>query len=215
MAAVVNLVIYICLLIASSFNQILPTKFNKNNLNDVLYMDEARWIQDGLLSASSRDLKMVFRHQIIIQRIQLESKYNISYAMARSTKHGPVSLVLCLKPFKVELSICVDASINPGPYGDTSRVQINDQYQHGVRGQGKSHLTTFVRRNYSRTELISFYVMSHIPNSLHVCLKNFGLLGTTRVKRAGKYAQSRFSNDKPIPVIMTQFRSVRPRFCAS
>ena len=56
----------------------------------------------------------------LIQQIQLESKYNTSYAMARSTKHGPVSLVLCLKSFRVELSICVDLSINPGPYGDTS-----------------------------------------------------------------------------------------------
>ena len=37
------------------------------------------------------------------------------FLFVKQTKHGSTCLVLCLKPYKIDLSVCVDVALNPGP----------------------------------------------------------------------------------------------------
>jgi hypothetical protein len=51
----------------------------------------------------------------VIKLINFESNLKVSRTVSKSTKHGYASLILPTKPFKTDLTICVDISSNPGP----------------------------------------------------------------------------------------------------
>ena len=69
--------------------------------------------KDGTISGVYSEF--AFGYRVNIERVMLESKFKIPFAVAKQTKHGPIILVLSTKPFKMDLTVCVDVSSNPGP----------------------------------------------------------------------------------------------------
>ena len=63
---------------------------------------------------------IVILHVIILEIYQVSNTvlgrtFKVSLPVTKGTKHGLISLILRSRPFKVDLSVCVDVSVNPGP----------------------------------------------------------------------------------------------------
>ena len=86
---------------------------------------------------------MTFKIQL--NRIKADTNKNISGAVVRNTKHGYVLLALPDRLFWIDLTICVDAQRNPGPFNLESRSQSDQQ---PLRGSN-----TNVLPKYSGSEL--------------------------------------------------------------
>lgn len=85
----------------------LSSMFKNNGFEDIhgLYMDGQEF---GLFEP-------VLNHRIKIHRWELESRFKVSFAIVRFTKHGLICLVLLSKLFEVDLTVCKDISPKPGP----------------------------------------------------------------------------------------------------
>ena len=79
----------------------------------VIFVNADGLAKDGTISGVYSEFAI--RYHVNIQRVMLESKFKIPFAVAKQTKHGPISLVLSMKHFKTDLTVCVDVSSNPGP----------------------------------------------------------------------------------------------------
>ena len=93
---------------------------------------------DGVTVGIYRDI--TFRCRVNVQRVAFEAMYKVSFAVAKETKHGSVVLTLCAKPYKQDLTECVDVSPNPGPQS----VNGNNPFgkTHLVRKQLDEHSST-------------------------------------------------------------------------
>lgn len=53
----------------------------------------------------------------------------MTFAVVRSAKHDMTSLAVPAKLFIVDLTICVDVSLNPGPAGFQNGSRISDNHE--------------------------------------------------------------------------------------
>ena len=58
---------------------------------------------------------IIFLYRVRMQRFKLGKIFNPSFPITKQTKRGVTCLLLCSRPFKVDLTTCVDVSTNPGP----------------------------------------------------------------------------------------------------
>jgi hypothetical protein len=54
-------------------------------------------------------------HNVICRRSQLYSKFKIKFALVKQSKRGSTCLALPSKPFVMDLTMCMDVALNPGP----------------------------------------------------------------------------------------------------
>ena len=69
--------------------------------------------KDGLVDGNFRNVHFVYH--LNFHRTVLGRTFKVSRPVTKGTKHGLICLILCSRPFKVDLSVCVDVSVNPGP----------------------------------------------------------------------------------------------------
>ena len=100
--------------------------------------------KDGTISGIYSEF--AFGYRVSIQRVMLESKFKIPFAVAKQTKHGHISLVLSTKPFKTDLTVCVDVSSNPGPQICSGISELDKSSC--ARGQSCSMNTQSTRYNH-------------------------------------------------------------------
>ena len=81
----------------------------------VVFMDPVVLIVDGSVSTKYGLIFPLNYHRIMLGRSCYDSNFKVSRAVSKSTKHGYTCLIIPTKPFKTDLTICVDVSPNPGP----------------------------------------------------------------------------------------------------
>jgi hypothetical protein len=82
---------------------------------NIVFKDPVGLIVDGLVSKRYGLIFPINYHRIILRRTNYKSNFGVSRMVSKSTKHGYTSLILATKPFKTDLTVCVDISSNPGP----------------------------------------------------------------------------------------------------
>lgn len=124
-----------------------------------------------------------------MSRSSPESKYVVSWAITKSTKHRSTNLVLPTKPFKTGLTICVDISSNPGPRNlntsESERVVSNPQCLH----YSLPHYNPDANNVYSSSFLHILrrsQLSKHIDYSIHTYLASLGILKPYRGRRGGR-----------------------------
>ena len=129
----------------------------------------------------SRKYELFFpvRYRVFISRSNHESKYITSMAITKSTKHGSTNLVLPMKPFKTDLTICVDISSNPGPRNlDTSKSESVVSKPQCLQCS-LPHYNTDANNVYSSSFLHSLrrsQLSKHIDYRIHTYFASLGIL---------------------------------------
>ncbi len=77
---------------------------------NIVFKDPVGLIVDGLVSKRYGLIFPINYHRIILRRSNYESNFGVSRTVSKSTKHGYTSLILPTKPFKTDLTICIDIS---------------------------------------------------------------------------------------------------------
>ena len=148
--------------------------------------DFAGLLEDGILLRIYWH-SWVLNCQLQISRRSLQSTFNINHTANKTTKHGTITLILPVKPFIMDLTICMDISSNLGPNIDQNKscnleircqkppssrmgnpCTVNSRYS-GHPGYG--HLVSViprVRSNGVRTKFQNFsvYRMPVVNNSV-------------------------------------------------
>ena len=131
-------------------------------------------------------------HRIMLGRSYYESNFKVLCAVIKSTKPGYACLIIPTKPFKTDLTICVDVSSNPGP----------DNSKRNTCGPTKlsskcvsSCLNTVDTCNVYKPSMLrslrSSLFSKYIDKSLHNCLVSLGILKPFRGCRSGKRMKER------------------------
>ena len=74
--------------------------------------DFAGLLEDGLLLRKYWH-SCVLNCQLQISRRNLQSTFIINHTVNKTTKHGTITFILPVKPFIMDLTICMDISLNP------------------------------------------------------------------------------------------------------
>ena len=99
----------------------MSTPFN-NKYKDHTFGDSAGLLADGSFLVRYRLISLpLVTCRIIIYRKNLQSKFKVSYMVKKAIKHGSTAHILLVKPFIMDLTVCVDISPNPGPDLDDSK----------------------------------------------------------------------------------------------
>ena len=128
-------------------------------------------------------------------------------------KHGSTNLVLPKKPFKTDLTICVDISSNPGP--EPATVAPNRQ----CLQRSPPHYNTVARTAYSSSLLHSLrrsQLSKHIEHTLHTYLASFGILKPYRGRRGGSKVKIRndiYNNNRHEFSFFMHHYACRPSNC--
>lgn len=85
-----------------------------NTPKNVAFTDPNGYLVDGLV-LRRYCLILPINFRIILSRSNYESNFKISRTVSKYSKHGSTSLALPTKPFKMDLTICVNICPNPGP----------------------------------------------------------------------------------------------------
>ena len=83
----------------------------KNKL--VVITDSYGLDTDGL--DFNRYHNIIFSYHVTMQCFKLGKRFNLSFPITKQTKRGVTCLLLCSRPFKVDMTTCVNVSANPGP----------------------------------------------------------------------------------------------------
>ena len=139
------------------------------------------------------ELILPVRSHIVIFRSSLESKFKITRAITKCTKHGSTSLVLPRKPFKEDLTICADISPNPGPVksnDSVSNVTSNQRLQQPTTSNSYIALTHVYKPSFLRS--FRFSPMSkHIDHKIYNYIRTLGILKPFRGRRSGRKVKIR------------------------
>ena len=186
-----NFLIFFIFLKLISPNNCAPTKPN------VLFCTgRHELLVDGWFQ---RTYEPILLRHVTFYRKKLGSNLKIQFAVFKNGKHGVTSLALPQKPFKIDLTISMDISPNPGPDLGTSRSTEN-QYRATPR------LNSITTHYYSSSELLSFRKYEstrHLPLEMISSLKEHRLL-RTRGSRGGNLVRLKRMKIKSIPVIIRQ-----------
>ena len=115
MAASLALKLSIVLIFLNLLTRVTLYKQAIYTYKSVVFMDPVRLIVDGSVSTKFGLMFPFNYHRITLGRTYYDSKFKVSRAVSKSTKHGYTCLIIPTKPFKTDLTICVDVSSNPGP----------------------------------------------------------------------------------------------------
>ncbi len=129
-------------------------------------------------------------------------------------KHGSTCLILCSKPFKMDLLVHVDVAINPGPYNPQVKSIQARNYLQVCCVQSPTRLANpsfNAKITYSKQQLFICRSRLSIPKTLFMSLKELGILKTCRV-RAGLSAKSK---TRAIPVICGTRGALKSIYCRS
>ena len=126
--AVVRL-IHIYIFIFILFNKLCT--FRLVNTESATYVDLNGLVVDGINFSIYTNI--AFRCLVCIQRVSPESKYRVPFAVGKETKCGSVRSVLAVKPFKQDLTVCVDVLPNLGPQNFNANNLLDQTLQ--ARGQ--------------------------------------------------------------------------------
>lgn len=97
------------LMIYQPFALELPHK----TVRSTIYLDCYGLEMDGL-PRNNYGLIALCDH-VVVKRSYYESKFKASFAIYKVSKRGYTCILLPSMPFKIDLTICVDVSSNPGP----------------------------------------------------------------------------------------------------
>jgi hypothetical protein len=100
------------LIILNFSNQFLAFRLFTSIVESNIYKDSYRLNVDGSFSIYEWTF---FSQHVNIHRTKYDSKFKVPFTVNKPTKHGSICLALPSKSFKVDLTICVDVSPNPGP----------------------------------------------------------------------------------------------------
>ena len=139
---------------------------------------ESCWIDRGWSVSTKYGLILLINyHRIMLGRSYYESNFKSSRAVSKSTKHGYTCLILPTKPFKTDLTICVDVSPNTGP--DNSKRNTCDSTKLSSKCVS-SCLNTIDTCNVYKPSILrslrSSPFSKSIDKSLHNCLISPGIL---------------------------------------
>ena len=153
-------------------------------------------------------LKNLVIARVVICRRNLQSMFNTSYVVNKATKHGLTVLILPVKPFIMDLTICVDISPNPGPKLDNS--EINNLGSHSVKSS--SSRMSVLESKANNLSYTSRFLRSlrFIPSCKYIDRNIYSIIGLLRIqkpfrgRRSGRRvkqreAQNRHSNVFRIP----------------
>jgi hypothetical protein len=168
-------------------------------------LKQSKYLLNGLGSgfATATDFDLGFSRLKCIQfccqlrRVAIQSIYNISLPVYKSSKRGLLCLSLPHHLFWIDLTIYMDIQRNPGPSIHNFR-SIAQQRSSAPY----SNLTTKLsnRFNYSRSQLFCLKSKYHVSPDVFLTLKNLGILNTRR-NRAGRQHYS--SKLRAIPSFIT------------
>ena len=155
-------------------------------------MDPVGLIVDGSVSTKYGLIFPLNYHRIMLGRAYYDSIFKVSRAVSKSTKHGYTCLIIPTKPFKTDLTICVDVSPNPGL----------ENSKRNTCGPTKlsskcvsSCLNTVDTCNVYKPSILrnlrSSPFSENIDKSLHNCLVSLGILRPFRGCRSGKRVKER------------------------
>ncbi len=111
------------LIILNFSNQFLAFRLSRVIIKGNIYKDCYGLNAHGSISKIYESL--FFGQNVNILRRKYESKYIVPFAVNKQSKRGSICLILPSKPVKVDLTICVDVSPNPGP--ESSKESILEQ----------------------------------------------------------------------------------------
>ena len=155
---------------------------------------ESCWIDRGWLSFN--EIWPYFADQLLPHNvgpiIYYESNFKSSRAVSKSTKHGYTCLTLPTKPFKTDLTICVDVSPNTGP--DNSKRNTCDSTKLSSKCVS-SCLSKIDTCNVYKLSILrslrSSPFSKYIDKSLHNCLISLRILRPFRGCRSWKRVKER------------------------
>ena len=113
MAACLYIKLCVYFMIFSYLKFISIPKRVYNEDKHVVITDSYGLDTDGL--DFNRYHNIIFLYRVRMQRFKLGKRFNLSFPIRRQTKRGVSCLLLCSRPFQVDLTTCVDVSTNPGP----------------------------------------------------------------------------------------------------
>ena len=139
---------------------------------NVNWKDPHGLLMDGPLSRKYEHFSPA-RYRVFISQSNLESKYIVSQAITKSSKHGSTNLELPKKPFKTDLTICVDISSNPGPGSPNTIANLQLSHQTDNVYNARRHIIIPSRELLTvRRSCIAFAV----PNCLNTSSTRFILI---------------------------------------
>ena len=124
--------------------------------------------KDGLVDGNFRNVHFVYH--LNFRRTVLGRTFKVSRPVTKGTKHGLICLILCSRPFKVDLSVCVDVSVNPGPDSMGKSNQIANDWQ-PCRVQ---------RQTRSTNSLLNMQVNKYSDRNLFISRSRLDILRTRR-----------------------------------
>jgi hypothetical protein len=176
------------LIILNFSNQFLAFRLFTSIIESNIYKDSYRLNVDGSFSIYEWTF---FSQHVNIHRTKYDSKFKVPFAVNKPTKHGSICLALPSKPFKVDLTICVDVSPNPGP--ETSkRNNFGTENLITVGAASRSAAITKIvyKPTYIRS-LRSSQLAKHIDEHTYSVLRYFEILKPYRGLRSGINAKQR------------------------
>ena len=94
-------------------NQFLAFRVFTGIVKHNIYKDSFGLNADGSIPKICESIFL--RQRVYVHRTKSESKFEVPFTVNKSSKHGSICIALLSKPFKVDLTICIDVSPNPGP----------------------------------------------------------------------------------------------------
>ena len=143
----------------------------------------------------------------------------VSQAITKSSKHGSTNLVLPKKPFKTDLTICVDISSNRGPGSPNTSEPVTVAPNRQCLQRSPPHYNTVARTVYSLSLLHSLrrsQLSKHIEHTLHTYLASFGILKPYRGRRGGSKVKIRndiYNNNRHEFSFFMHHYACRPSNC--
>jgi hypothetical protein len=147
---------------------------------------------DGLYSRRYALILPINYHRMILKRSNYESNLKVSRMVSKSTKHGYTSLMLPTKPFKTDLTICVDIFTNPGPdNSERNTCRSAKQFSKCASSCLNAVNTNNVYKPSFLRSLRSSPSSKYIDTSLYNCLVSLGILRPFRGCRSGRRVKER------------------------
>ena len=181
----------IILLFLNLLTQVIVSKLDINTPKNVILKDLDRLIVDGLV-LRKYGLILPISYRIILSRSSYESFLKISRAVNKSSKHGFTSLILPTKPLKIDLTICVDISSNPGP--DNCERNTCESHKPSSKNPLSCLNDANVNKVYEPSLLRSLRFSTsckYIDKFLYNCLVSIGILRPFRGCRGGRKVKDR------------------------
>ncbi len=159
---------------------------------NIVFKDPVGLIVDGLVSKRYGLIFPINYHHIILRRSNYESNFGVLRTVSKSTKHGYTSLILPTKPFKTDLTICVDISSNPGP--DNNERNTYKSAKQSLKSTSlclNADNTNNVYNPLFLRSLRSSPSSKYIDASLYNYLASLGILRPFRGCRSGRRVKER------------------------